>query len=361
MKKILVSVLIAFGFILFGCIEYPIQVSESITTYEFFPDGSMKTTNLLKGPLTNASSKWSEDCTEQYFKPIDLMIYFFETASKMNESAQGTKSIELFKEVIQFLKERQDCRFEKSGSQGSLYLTSYYTEDDFSTLQELLESLSELNASQQAPVNLSEYYFVKREGSTLVTEFNASKSLTISLASDSTKPVKQEVRIKVHGSIISVSPNGYEKQGEEIVYKDLSLLERNKVKIVFSDEEPVSSPIELTASPSPKFIPASKKEVVQEKKEEGLNIYLLIALVAVIVLVALLLLRIFRKGHVEGAAIIPPKNPVNPPTPPQPPSQPQQPIEQESTFANLEKELASINQEKEQTPPNQKSPDNEFL
>ncbi|MEM0360713.1 MAG: hypothetical protein QXK06_05245 [Candidatus Diapherotrites archaeon] len=217
-------VLAAFLAILFlsGCMQPPLENTQTINFYKFKLDGSFESGTEMTGTLTSAADEWT-DCQAKISSLFDMIIAFSQMQTDLN--AEQKQQIENLKKIKEMIK----CEFvqDKQSNTGKFTLYMLVTEQNMSAL----EALAQKEEDKEKLRNM-----VKKnpDGTIEVNMELAASTQTSSLNLGGQTPEKpKEIRFFIEGEVLEFTPQTYAKEEGYYSFKDPATLEGQKIHIKY--------------------------------------------------------------------------------------------------------------------------------
>ena len=214
-----ISALFLLFILLAGCVQFPIEnagmTKAEYVSYELKADAGIGTYTTYIGPVTDVADDWVGNCTEKMVPLFDTLSAMLDMSTQAMAGIAGAtgeapepsdeqkQQIADSKQAIELMKNSISCNFSRDNGTGTLAFGFDFSYDEVTLLSGLETRPTGMTqgSSTMDPTKLS---IEKQDDGTI---------RTVIPISDSTSPTSnsqtEEIRIKVEGELVSMSPENY--------------------------------------------------------------------------------------------------------------------------------------------------------
>ena len=220
MKKLLV---LAACMLLFGCVSFPITITESVGEVNLGADGSVRQVQTSKGPKTATAEDWPSDCTAKYKETMRGLVSMMQALGGMGGEMDAEQQAALanMTSALNIVMDKSTCSFQSNNGDGTLVMTMTFSYDDMQQMNQLVGGYAQESGGSMITMDRLDdgnYRFRMPSGS---GGFDLTGSTT------------NEVRITVEGEVQSITP-GYVEENGAYVYRNLEGIPGGMIEVVYT-------------------------------------------------------------------------------------------------------------------------------
>jgi hypothetical protein len=142
-----------------------------------------------------------------------------------------TAQIDKIISVVNVLKDSMTCTFEKTGDKGTLTMAYTLTEQN-------VNDLKELSALSQQPTTRPTLEISRKGGNIVFSIPIQEQASTLSATGGETT---KAIKVKVEGTLVSLSPSGYKEENGYYVFENVSALSGQAIVVEYTPSSGFSS------------------------------------------------------------------------------------------------------------------------
>ncbi len=205
---------------LFGC-TLPIEQETAKMEVAFSSSGSFTQKSITEGKLVEGvADEWEGDCTEKFSAEIGRLLVLMNLSKSESSPDSALGETTDAEEFIKIYLKNLSCSFSRQETRGTLTFENTLSFEDVQRLSKLLGEMESAPETRQLN-KLS------------ASNENSVFEFTVPISATTGSALVDELKVKVEGELIELSPSGYTEENGQYVYSSGALRGKETLHIKY--------------------------------------------------------------------------------------------------------------------------------